>query len=138
MALGGIPYAWSGYAFEAVCRKHIDQILHALDIQASSTIGTWKFTTSKKVTQNGCQVDLIIDRSDDAINICEIKYTDKPFVIDKQYAEKLRYTMELFRKQTSTEKQLFLTFISSSGLKQTMYSKELVANTVLLNDLFTK
>lgn len=128
--------AWSGYAFEAICMKHVDQILIALDIQASSTIGSWRFVPQAKVGENGTQIDLLIDRGDSVINVCEIKYTDKPFVIDKPYAEKLKERVILFQRKTKTDKQLFLTFISASGLKKTIYSEELVNSIVTLKDLF--
>ena len=78
----------------------------------------------------------MFDRDDDVITICEIKHTDQPFVIDKQYAGILKRKMDVFRESTRTKKQLFLSFISASGLKKTIYSEEMVDNVVTLDDLF--
>jgi AAA+ ATPase superfamily predicted ATPase len=129
-------HSWAGYAFEAVCMKHLDQILHALNIQTSSTIGSWRYTPKRKTAQNGAQIDLIIDRNDAVLNICEIKHTDKPFVVDKPYAEKLKKTIELFKQKTGINKQIFVTFISASGLKKTIYSEDMVSCVVVLDQLF--
>ena len=128
-------YAWSGYSFEAVCMKHVDTIISALKIHASSTVGSWRYTP-KKETDQGAQIDLVIDRSDNAITLCEIKYTDQPFTIDKTYAQKLERTVELFRRTTKVTKQLFLVMISAHGLKKTIYSEDLIAGIVTLNNLF--
>ena len=127
-------YAWSGYAFEAVCMKHMVQIIDSLGIKAN-TIGSWRFV-SRQNTESGAQIDLIIDRTDNAMTIGEIKFTDHPFAIDKQYAEKLKYKIDLFRKKTGTSKQIFLVMIASSGLKKTIYSEDMVSGVVVLDDLF--
>lgn len=128
-------YAWAGYAFESVCTKHIYHIARALGVRTSIKVGTWKYISLGKAEQ-GAQIDLIIERLDDGINICEIKYTEKPFAIDKKYAAELSHKVELFRKQEGSKKQLFLSMISASGLTKTIYSEELVTGVVTLDDLF--
>lgn len=72
----------------------------------------------------------------DAITICEIKYTDQPFVIDKAYAAQLKTKINVFQKITRTKKQIFLAMISANGLKPSMYSEEMVHQIVTLEDLF--
>ncbi len=84
----------------------------------------------------GALIDLIFDRDDDAITICEITYTNSPFVLDKEYASMLSKRMQVFKERTRTQKQLFLTFISACGLKKTMYSEEMVDGVASLDDLF--
>lgn len=126
---------WAGYAFEAACHKHIPQILAALNIKTAETISGWRLA-SRKNEENGAQIDLLIIRSDDAINLCEIKYTDSPFAVDKSYAEKLNKKISIFKKATKTRKQIFLTMISANGLKQTIYSEDMVNGLVTLKDLF--
>lgn len=129
-------YAWSGYAFESVCSKHVDQIISALNIKASGQVGAWRFIPRKK-TEEGVQIDLVIDRSDNAITICEIKYTDQKYAIDKQYAKNLKKKIEIFKQKTGTTKQIFLAMICSSGIKDTSYFDEHVdGGTVLLDALF--
>jgi len=129
-------YAWSGYAFEAICAKHVDQIISALNIRTSSTYGSWRYVPKKHAKESGAQIDLIIDRVDNAMNLCEIKYTDAPFAIDKQYAQKLKNKIDVFVNKTGINKQIFLTMVSANGLKKNTYSDDIVANTVDLSDLF--
>jgi AAA+ ATPase superfamily predicted ATPase len=125
---------WASLAFESICYKHLDQIRKALNIDPGSTVGTWRY--SPKDEQEGTQIDLLFDRLDGSITLCEIKCSDKQFAIDKSYSQDLLKKMEIFRKQTRTKKQLFLSMITTMGLKPTMYSEELVANQATLEDLF--
>ena len=126
---------WAGYAFEAVCYKHIDQIVKALNIKTAENISSWRLISRKDNIQ-GAQIDLLIDRSDDAITVCEIKYTDKIFSIDKRYAENLRRKIKVFTESTQTKKQVFMAIVSANGLKKNNYSDELISNAVTLDDLF--
>ncbi len=130
-----IYHVWAGYAFEAVCYKNIDKIVKALNIKTAENISSWRLV-SRKDNEQGAQIDLLIDRSDDAITICEIKYTDTIFAIDKKYAENLRRKIEVFREKTQTKKQIFMAIVSANGLKKNSYSDELVSHTVTLDDLF--
>ena len=82
------------------------------------------------------QIDLIFDRPDNIVNLCEIKYSGTPFKIDKAYAEHLRYRERVYCKVTKTNKQIFLSMIVSNGLKKTMYSEEIISSLATLNDLF--
>lgn len=127
---------WAGYAFEAVCYKHIAQIRKALRIDPGANVGTWRYTPKAGQGGSGAQIDLLFDRPDEAITVCEIKCTNKPFAIDKTYAQTLANKMDVYCKQTKTKKQLFLAMITRSGLKPTLYSKELVSKQVILEDLF--
>lgn len=128
---------WSGYAFEATCYKHIDKIIKALNIKTAENISSWRFVPRKNKKQ-GAQIDLLIDRSDDAITVCEIKYTEKMFSIDKNYAENLKRKINVFVENTKTKKQIFLAIISAAGLKENQYSEELVTKMVALEDLFLR
>jgi AAA+ ATPase superfamily predicted ATPase len=128
---------WAGLSFEATCYKHIDQIRKALKIDPGATAGTWRFTP-KAQYEDGAQIDLLFDRLDGAITLCEIKRSDKLFQIDKSYAHELVKKMEVFREQTKTKKQLFFCMITTMGLKETMYSEEIIANQATLEDLFKK
>lgn len=129
-------HTWSGYAFEAICYKHIAQISEALKLSATAIPHTWRYVPKKSSKTTGTQIDLLFDRDDDAITICEIKYTTNPFLIDKEYAEKVRRKIEIFKKITGTNKQIFFSMISASGIKRNKYSDELVSGVVTLDDLF--
>lgn len=128
--------SWAGYAFESTCNNHINQIRKALKIDPGATVGTWRFFP-KNDHEVGAQIDLLFDRLDGAITLCEIKYSDKPFAIDKSYAQEILRKMDVFRKHTKTKKQLFFATITTMGLKPTMYSEELISKETRLDDLFT-
>lgn len=125
-----------GYAFESICYKQIGEIRKALNINAGSTIGVWRYSPRKSSNESGVQIDLVFDRNDGITTLCEIKFTNKRFVIDKNYAENLLRKVEVYKEQTRTKKQLYIAFISASGIKENKYSKELVNGVVTLDDLF--
>ena len=125
--------AWSGYAFEQVCLCHLPQIKKALGISGvQSTSSSWRSTTIK----NGAQIDLVIDRRDQVINLCEMKFSINPFVIDPKYAEELRNKIGTFRSETRTRKSVFLTMITTFGLQANNYSTGLVQNDITMDSLF--
>lgn len=130
--------SWCGYAFESICYKHIDQILHKLSLKPSALPYAWRFAPEKGDKKQGAQIDLLFDRNDRCITLCEIKYTEEPFVIDKQYAEVLNKKATVFKEVTRTSKQLFWAVISASDIKKSMYSEDMIAGVVNLNDLFVK
>ncbi len=128
---------WLGYAFEAVCYKHISVIRKALSISPDAVANSWRYVPRKDEKWRGAQIDLLFERKDDAITLCEIKYSDEPFTITKEYVEKLKRKINVFKEQTRTKKQLFLAFISANGLKNNYYSEEMVNGIVTLDDFFT-
>lgn len=131
-------YSWAGLAFESVCYKHLHQIRQALRLGPTAIPNTWRYVPTKKSPDEGAQIDLLFDRHDDSITLCEIKCTDLPFSIDKAYAAKLNQKLHVFKNITKTTKQLFIAIISASGLKKTMYSEEMVSGVVTLDELFVE
>ncbi len=109
--------------------------MRALGITSVREYVPWSYKP-KNSDEQGAQIDMVIVRGDDAITLAEIKYTEKPFSIQKDYAAQLIRKVEVFKAQTKTDKQLFQVLISSNGLQETMYSKELVSSVVTLQDLF--
>ncbi|GJM07645.1 MAG: ATPase [marine bacterium B5-7] len=138
MQTTGAWYAWSGYVFENICHKHVMQISEALALNPAAIPHTWRYVPTKTQAEKGAQVDLLFDRDDNAITLCEIKYTAQPFKLDKAYAAILQQRSKIFAKQTRTKKQIFLALISVSGIKPSMYSEELLDQVVTLSDLFEK
>ena len=115
----GIHRSWSGYAFEMLCLMHIAEIKKALGISGvQSLTSSWRSNSSEE----GAQIDLVIDRKDQTVNLCEMKYADRTFVIDKQYDENLRNKLASFREETKTRKSLHLTFVTTYGVKPNAYS----------------
>jgi hypothetical protein len=127
--------AWSGYAFEGLCLKHAPCIKAALGIAGiQTTESPWRHPGSD--TTPGAQIDLLLDRADSSISICEMKFSEGPFTIDKAYADELRQKRETFRRITGTRKTLFLTVVTTFGITDNAYAKELVAKSVLASELF--
>ncbi len=126
--------SWVGYAFEAFCYKHIDQIATALKIHAGFNIGTWRYTTQSK-KEKGTQIDLLLDCDDDVINIIEIKYSKNPYRITKQYATQLGNKIDIFREQLKIKKDIYLTMLTVVGFLPNAYVDELVTDELTLDDL---
>ena len=125
---------WCGMSFEAICLKHIPQIKKALGISGvHSEESPWRYSGTKNA--EGAQIDLLIDRADRTINVCEMKFYTDEFTIDKAYATELDRKMHVLREQTKTKKSLFLTFITTYGVKKNEYSDKLVHKSLTM-DLF--
>ena len=123
---------WSGYAFEQVCLSHVRQIKTALGIEGiDSSIYSWKSSQST----DGAQIDLIIDRKDKVINMCEMKFSALPYVLSKSDDLNLRNKFAVFKSETKTNKSLQLVFISPYGCIQNTYSA-LIQNNIKIEDLF--
>ena len=128
--------AWSGYAFEGICLKHTASLKRTLGIEAVDTLeSTWQYRTGRE-DERGAQVDLLIDRKDACINLCEMKFAEAEFVIDKRCAEQLRNMRETFRRVTGTRKALILTLVTTYGLRDNQYGRELVDKSLDMNALF--
>ena len=119
---------WCGLSFERLCLSHIRQIKQALGISGVQTLAcSWRSA--------GTQIDLLIDRKDDTVNVCEMKYAKDEFEITKDYEAKLLNKLNLFAEETSTRKSLILTMVTTHGVKQNAHSG-IVQSEVLLDDLF--
>jgi len=127
---------WSGYAFENVCLCHVRQLKQALGISGILTEQSAWYHRAADSTDSGAQIDLVIDRPDNVLNLCEMKYSDDPWIIDKRYAGVLRNRAQIFRNVTGTRKSLFNTFVTVRGVAPGMYKSELVANDIRADALF--
>ena len=124
--------AWSGYAFEQVCLAHIPEIKKALGISGIETnTSSWRSSQSK----DGAQIDLVIDRRDGVINVCEMKFSMEQFIIDKKYEGELRNKIGAFKAETQTKKSVFTTMITTYGLQNNPYSGN-IQNDLNMNVLF--
>ncbi|HEB62840.1 MAG TPA: ATP-binding protein [Bacteroidetes bacterium] len=128
---------WCGYAFENICLKHISQIKKALGISGVYTRASSFFKKADAIS-SGVQIDLLIDRNDQTINVVEIKFHTRQFTISKDYARKLREKVHVFREYSKTQKQIFLSFISVFGIKPNVNSIGLVDNDLNVDVLFEK
>lgn len=130
--------AWQGYAFEGVCLKHARELQRALGIDNLVTsVGTWRFVPrAKSEKRRGAQVDLLFDRRDNVINLCELKFSNDPYVVSKSYARELKDKMSLFAEYTKTRKRVILTLVSPYGLKPNTWSEDLIDRVVDATALF--
>ncbi len=126
---------WCGLAFENVCLKHVDQIEKALGIHGIVTEIS-SFIKAGRDGEDGVQIDMIIDRADNCINLCEMKFYNTEFEISKPYANSLKGKMDLFRSYTQTRKNLFLTLVTTFGVKRNAHMLSVVTNTVEIEALF--
>ena len=127
-------HAWSGYAFESICLKHLSEIKKALGISGIYSTSSAYYQKAAD-GMDGFQIDLLIDRDDRVINLCEIKWADTVFVITKSYAAALRKKVALFKHHSKTKKQVLLTFISTYGVLPNEHSADVVDNELLLDAL---
>ena len=125
-------YAWRGNAFEILCLNHIPQIKARMGISGiSSAEYSWRSTRAEP----GVQIDLLIDRRDDVINLCEMKCTDEPFAVDAAYEKDMIHKITAFREETGTKKAIHLTMVASEGVKRNAYVGR-VQNIITGEDLY--
>lgn len=127
--------AWSGLAFERLCMAHTQQIKAALGIAGVlSNVYSWRKEADE--TSDGAQIDLLIDRKDQVINLCEMKYSLSEYAIDAEYERKLRNKKSAFIDATNTRKAVHLTMVTTFGIKANAHSG-IVQNEITLEDLFS-
>lgn len=131
---------WAGLTFEQMCKDHIPQIKKKLGIAGVlSEESSWFGSADPEEggPETGAQIDLLIDRRDQVVNICELKFSINEFQIDKEYDLKLRNKIGAFRQATKCRKTIQLSMITTFGIHPNKYSG-IVTNEVLLEDLFEK
>ncbi len=129
--------SWSGFAFESVCQKHTEQIKAALKIGGVQTgISAWRHLPPRGSKLKGAQIDLLLDRKDKIINLCEMKFSTGEFIIDKGYSDELDNKVQVFQKETKTKSTIFPTMITTYGVKKNSYYTGRIQNEVVMDDLF--
>lgn len=129
--------SWAGIAFENICLKHIQPIKKALGIASVHTEQyAWRTPVSYSEKWPGAQIDLIIDRMDHCMNVCEMKFTRTEFEITSKYAQELQNKLTQFQLHSKTRKTLFLTFITTSGIKNIEQYQDLIPCTLTMDALF--
>jgi hypothetical protein len=132
--------SWQGLAFELLCLMHLNQIKVKLGISGIATeASSWRYVPTKgEETENvrrGAQIDLLIDRADRTINLCEMKFSTTPFRISDAYEQSLRARMEVFRTQVKTTKSLVNTFVTTFGVADGVH-RSIVHSEVTMDNLF--
>jgi uncharacterized protein len=128
-------FSWMGLSFELICFDHIQQIKKALGIEGVyCETSPWYYKGHNQ--KSGAQIDLVIDRRDNVINLCEIKFSESKFSITKAYDLQLRNKQSVFAQETNSKKALFTTMITTYGLVSNAYATSFVQNSIELNQLF--
>ena len=134
--------SWRGFSFELLCLLHLTQIKKKLGISGIATAtSSWRYIPQKKKEENekiekGTQIDMLIDRGDRIINLCEMKFSINPYRITDSYEQTLRDRMNIFQEKTQTTKSLVYTFVTTFGIANGM-GRSIVNSEVTMEDLFT-
>ncbi len=123
---------WCGLAFERICMCHIEQIKQAIGI---GSIGTEYYSWRSRQAESGAQIDMVIERADRMINVCEMKYSEDEYSIQKDEDLKLRNRVGAFRRETGTKYPIHKTIVTTFGLKRNAYSAA-IDDVVTMDDLF--
>lgn len=128
--------AWSGLAFERVCLQHISQIKNALGISGVlSNVYSWRTDTDDDKGIDKTQIDLLIDRNDGVINLCEMKFSAQEYAITEDEEMKLRRRRGNFIEATQTKKAVHITLVTPYGLRKNSHSA-IAQNIINLQSLF--
>ena len=122
-----------GLAYERICMAHVPQIKRALGLEAISTLCySWRSKTSAPSSQ----IDIIIERADRIVNICEVKYSGDEYVLDKEEFERLCKSKNSFTQESGIRHTPWLTMITTEGMARGKYT-EMIQSQITLDDLFT-
>lgn len=123
---------WYGLAFERVCKAHIEKIKTALGI---ASVSTEYYSWRSNLIEKGAQIDIIIDRADNTINLCEVKYSENLYSLDKEEYMKIQNRISVFKEATNTRSNIIPTLITTFGMKEGTYSDQIIAK-IDMEDLF--
>ena len=127
--------AWEGIAFERLCLWHVEQIKRALQIGGVLTNSyAWRHS-AESPDDEGAQIDLLIDRNDGIVNVCEMKFCSGEYALTAEDSMAMRRKKSVFKRETNTRKALHVTYVTTFGLKRNAYAND-VQSEVTLEDLF--
>lgn len=128
--------SWTGIAFERVCLQHLDEMKKALGISGVLTdVSSWSCVADPDKGINGSQIDLLIDRRDQVINLCEMKYSTQEYTISKEVDASIRHKVNDFCILTGTKSAIHLTFVTPYGLTRNSYAGN-VQSEITADDFF--
>lgn len=125
---------WQGLSFERICMCHIDNIKKALGISAiAAEYFSWRSEESKPAVQ----IDLLIERADRVVNVCEMKYCSGEYVLKKEEDLKIRNRIEAYKSESNTKCAVMPVLVTTYGLQKNTYSGN-IRNVIVMDDLFAK
>ena len=130
--------SWEGFTFEEVCLRHLPHIKKGLGISGMATVASsWRFIPKQDDLRKGAQIDLVIQRADKIIHLVEMKFSETPFVITKNYEQRLLERKTLFMEITGITRGVVLTFVTPRGLSKGSRSSW-VHSEIAAKDLFAE
>lgn len=128
--------AWEGRTFEMVCMLHTNAIKHRLGISGIATeISSWRYVPEKESGERGAQIDMVIERADRVIHVCEMKFSIGQYVLTSAYAKYMGDRAELFRVKTKTRYAVVPTLVTTYGVADGANS-DAIQSQVTMEDLF--
>ena len=128
--------SWQGLSFELVCLEHVEQIKRALQIGGVHSLNyAWRCEHPQDAAERGAQIDLVIDRDDGVVNLCEMKFSEKEYGITADDDASMRNKRVAFKRETKSRKAVHFTYVTTFGLARNRYAGE-VQSEVVLDDLF--
>ena len=127
---------WQGLSFELVCLEHVEQIKRALQIGGVRSLNyAWRCENPRNDAEIGAQVDLLIDRADGIVNLCEMKFAAEEYALDASDAAAMRNKIAAFKRETGTRKAVHATYVTTFGLAKNRYAGD-IPSEATLDDLF--
>lgn len=127
---------WEGFSFEQLCLRHLPQIKHGLGISGIATESSaWRFVPAPDDDRKGAQIDLVIKRVDKMTHLCEMKFSEAPYVITKDYAERLLQRRQLFMEVSGETRGVVLTMVAPRGVKQNIHASH-IHSEITVRELF--
>lgn len=124
---------WRGYAFEELCLNHIDEIKNALGVSGVNSVES-QWAVRGDDEKEGTQIDLIIDRADNVVNLCELKYYSEEYRVTKEYDRKLTHRANVLQEKLPKRKVIHMTLVTTEGLALNEY-RSAFQKVVTLEDL---
>lgn len=137
-SIHGMPKynTWCGLAFERVCFAHVDQIKMKLGISGVLTgVYSWRCQPNEEKGYGGVQIDMLIDRNDGIIDLCEMKYSETEYSISSAYAQEMARKRSVFQLVSKTRKAVHLVLVTTQGIAPGVNQYSVQAS-VVLDDLF--
>jgi len=132
------PYkSWAGFAFENIAHQHIIDIKRALGVEGVNSVNYYWRATDKNSKGYKAQIDILLERADDVVNIIECKYYNQPFVIDKKYAKELENKEISFQESTKYMGSIQITMLTCCGIKDNSYSQSLISQSLEIGIFFS-
>jgi uncharacterized protein len=127
--------SWSGYAFENICMQHVDQIKTSLGIRGVfTTHSSWRYKGDDDAA--AAQIDMIIDRADQVMHLCEAKFTKENYQMTREEAARLRLRKSTFKYATGTKKAVFTLLLTTYPAMRNLHYKDMIEHEVTMEDLF--